>query len=351
MNWIARMRLKTNSPACSQADHLKLSRLFGRSEALVALVIILLCIATGLVNDRFLTFDTLFGMLRNSILIGILAVGVLVVMISGGIDVSFTAIAVFTLYATTILIGKLGLGDSIPAAFLIAGAIGAGLGLVNGLFIGGFGLPTFIVTLGTLSMFRGMLLTFLGSSMISTLPSSMGKIGRTMLIRGTTAEGAFYSLPAAFLVLVVVAVVTWVLLERTVLGRNIFAIGGNRESARRIGVNIRWTHFFVFAYVGMLAGLGGLVHGSLTRTADPLDLVGMEMSVIAAVVLGGARLTGGHGNVGGTMLGVALIVLVSNSLIMLGVPPTWQSVVIGMLILIGTAVPTLQRLHHGRSAL
>lgn len=337
-----------SSPTCSPAERPILSAVLGRTELLLLLVIIAVCILTGIVNERFLTVDTLFGILRNSILMGILAVGVLVVMISGGIDVSFTGIAVFTLYSTTILLQKTGLTDSVIVAFVLAGGIGALLGLVNAVLIGSFGLPTFIVTLGTLSLFRGVLLTFLGSSMISSLPHSMGLIGKTMLIRGTTAEGSFYSLPAAFLVVVVIAVATWLLLSYTTLGRNIYAIGGSRESARRIGINIVMTQYFVFAFVGFIAGVGGLVHGSLTRTADPLDLVGREMSVIAAVVLGGARLTGGHGTVLGTLLGVGLIVLVSSSLITLGVPPTWQNVVVGALILIGTAVPTLQRVFADR---
>ena len=343
MTSTAKEPAKMNSPISSQADRSILSSLLCRTELLLALVIIAVCILTGLVNDRFLSLDTLFGILRNSILMGILAVGVLVVMISGGIDVSFTGIAVFALYGTTMLLQHLGLTDSVLLAFAVAGIMGAGLGLINAVLIGSFGLPTFIVTLGTLSLFRGALLTLLGSSMISSLPHSMGLIGKTMLIRGTTAEGSFYSLPAAFLVVIAVAVVTWLLLEYTVLGRNIFAIGGSRESARRIGINILLTQYFIFTYVGFIAGIGGLVHGSLTRTADPLDLVGRELSVIAAVVLGGARLTGGHGSVLGTLLGVGLIVLVTSSLIMLGVPATWQNVVVGALILIGTAVPTLQR--------
>ena len=100
--------------------------------------------------------------------------------------------------------------------------------------------------------------------------------------------------------------------------------------------------FFVYVYVGMLAGLAGIIHGSMSRMADPFSLVGQELSVIAAVVLGGARLVGGYGTLTGTLLGVALIVLVQNSLIVVGIPSTWQSVAIGLLILIGTGVPAWQ---------
>jgi len=137
-------------------------------------------------------------------------------------------------------------------------------------------------------------------------------------------------------------VLTWAILHRTMLGRQIFAIGGSVESARRIGINVRGVQFFVYVYVGVLAGLAGIIHSSMARVANPFDLVGLELSVIAAVVLGGARLAGGHGTLTGTVLGVALIVLVRNSLIVLGIPSTWQSVAIGVLILIGTGLPAWQ---------
>ena len=300
------------------------------------------CIVATLSDPRFLSATTLTDLLRASIVLGILAVGAMLVLVSGGIDVSFTAVAVFAMYATTTL--TLGTLPGLPwyLIFAISIAVGAALGALNGLFIAGFGLPTLIVTLGTLSVFRGFLLTFVGSERISALPPGMRDFSRAMLARGTTPAGNFYSLPLAFAALVIVVVLTWFILHRTMLGRSIFAIGGSLESARRIGVNVRGTQFFVYVYVGALAGLAGIIHGALGRMADPFSLVGLELSVIAAVVLGGARLTGGYGTVTGTLLGVALIVLVQNSLIVVGVPSTWQSVVIGLLILLGTGLPAWQ---------
>lgn len=313
-----------------------------RNETLVAIVIVAFCAYASMVDPRFLTVTTLADLLRASIVLGILAVGAMLVLVSGGIDVSFTAIAVFAMYATTILTLGTVPGLPWPLIFVIAIGIGALLGALNGLFIAGFGLPTLIVTLGTLSVFRGFLLTFVGSDRISKLPPEMREFSRTMLARGTTEAGNFYALPLAFAALVIVVVLTWFILQRTLLGRSIFAIGGSVESARRIGIDVRRVQFFVYVYVGALAGLAGIIHGSLGRMADPFSLVGLELSVIAAVVLGGARLTGGYGTVTGTLLGVALIVLVQNSLIVVGVPSTWQSVVIGALILVGTGLPAWQ---------
>lgn len=315
---------------------------FTRNETLIALVIVAFCTMTTLVDPNFLSLPTLFDLLRNSIVIGIFAIGVLVVLISGGIDVSFTAIAAFALYTTTLTLVQLGVYVPWWAAFALAMAIGAGLGLVNAVFIAGFRLPTLIVTLGTLSAIRGVLLTFVGSQLISNMPPGLREFSRLFMLRGTTAEGYFYSLPWAFGALVLVVAVTWFILHRTMLGRSIFAVGGSTESARRIGVNVRATQVFVYAYVGGLSGLAGIIHASLARVANPFDLVGLELSVIAAVVLGGARLAGGYGTITGTLLGVVLIVLVNTSLILLGIPSTWQMVVIGALILIGTGVPAWQ---------
>lgn len=313
-----------------------------RNETLVFLVVVAFCVLTTAVDPAFFSLPTAFDLLRNSIVLGIFAIGVLLVLVSGGIDVSFTAIAAFSMYSTTLMLVKTGIDVPWYVAFVISTVIGTGLGLINAFFIAGFRLPTLIVTLGTLSVFRGFLLTFVGSQLISNVPPDMRNFSRLFMLRGTTSEGYFFSLPWAFVALVVVIIGTWFLLHRTLLGRQIYAIGGSMESARRIGINVRGVQIFVYAYVGALSGLAGIIHASLARVANPFDLVGLELSVIAAVVLGGARLTGGYGTITGTLLGLALIVLVSNSLILLGIPSTWQSVVIGALILLGTGLPAFQ---------
>lgn len=315
---------------------------FSRNETLVAIVIIGFCVIATLSDPRFLSVTTLSDLLRASIVLGILAVAAMLVLISGGIDVSFTAVAVFAMYTTTVL--ALGVWPDMPwhLIFAISIGIGALLGAINGIFIAGFGLPTLIVTLGTLSIFRGFLLTFIGSERISALPPEMRGFSRMMIARGTTEAGDFYALPWALAALIFVVALTWFILHKTMLGRSIFAIGGSQESARRIGINVRATQFFIYVYVGALAGLAGIIHGSMGRMADPFSLVGLELSVIAAVVLGGARLVGGYGTLTGTLLGVALIVLVQNSLIVVGIPSTWQSVAVGVLILVGTGLPAYQ---------
>ena len=161
--------------------------------------------------------------------------------------------------------------------------------------------------------------------------------GKLALWRFDTAQGLHVVLPATVLVLAGAAVLTWWLLNRTLIGRAVYAIGGSLAIAERLGYNLRTVHIFVFAYAGFLSGLAGIVHVSSTRLANPFDLVGNELDVIAAVILGGARITGGSGTVGGTLLGVVLVTLINNVLILAGVPGTWQKVIIGAFILVAGA--------------
>lgn len=319
-----------------------MSGLLTRNETLVAVVIVVFCLVATVSDPNFFSVTTLSDLLRASIVLGILAIGCMLVLISGGIDVSFTAVAVSAMYITTKF--SLAFWPEMPWYLIFSMSIvtGALLGLINGIFIAGFGLPTLIVTLGTLSVFRGFLLTFVGSDRISALPPDMREFSRMVIARGTTPGGDFYNLPWAFAALVIVVLLTAFLLHKTMLGRSIYALGGSVESARRIGINVRRTQFFVYIYVGALAGLAGILHGSMGRMADPFSLVGLELSVIAAVVLGGARLIGGYGTITGTLLGVALIVLVQNSLIVVGIPSSWQTATIGLLILLGTGIPAYQ---------
>jgi len=315
---------------------------WAHNETLVALVIVGFCGLAALSDPGFLSLATLTDLLRGGIVLGIFAVAAMIVLISGGIDVSFTAVAAFTMYVTAMVLNAAAPWMPWWGALAFGLATGACLGAFNGVLIAVLGLPTLIVTLGTMSIFRGAMLTFIGQKQITTLPPGMRAFGRMMLVRGENADGSFYSLHAAFVVTVLAVVLTWALLHRTMLGRQIVAIGGSVESARRIGIDVSAVQLFVYVYVGALAGLAGVIHASMARVANPFDLVGLELSVIAAVVLGGARLAGGHGTLTGTILGVALIVLVRNSLIVLGIPSTWQSVTIGCLILLGTGLPAWQ---------
>ncbi|MGE5139699.1 MAG: ABC transporter permease, partial [Rudaea sp.] len=305
--------------------------------------IVALALLIGFVNPVFFSLRNLFDLLRSATVAGIFSVGVLIVIVSGGIDVSFTAIAAFALYLTTKVILGLGINPPVIVEFALAAVIGLGLGLFNAIFISGFRLPTLIVTLGTQSLFRGFLLFVIGAKLIRDIPDAMTDFARTNLLVIREPDGSLAQLPFAFLILVAAAILTYWLLKYTMLGRGIYAIGGAPEAAERAGFNIPRIQFFIYGFVGFLSGIAGMTYACMNRQANPFDIVGTELDVIAAVVLGGANLMGGRGSVVGTLLGIFLVVMLNNSLILLGVPTVWQRVVIGLVIIIGTGIPAWQQ--------
>jgi simple sugar transport system permease protein len=327
-------------------------RLFASPQGVVLATGIVLAVLLTVLNPVFISPPNLIDLLRNALVTGIFAIGVMIVLASGGIDVSFTAIGVFALYATVKILAVLGLHVPIVAIFAIGMAIGTGLGLINGLLIGLLGLPTLIVTLGTLSLFRGALLTFIGSVYISNVPSEIIAFSRLPLLAFHLADGRNVSLPMSFLVFILVASVATLIMTTTMFGRKIYAVGGSEEAAERIGINVPRLKVLIFMLAGAIAGLAGVTHLTLARIANPFDLVGTELNVIAAVVLGGARITGGHGTVSGTILGVLVITMINTSLLLIGVPTYWQRVVVGCLILAGTALPiAIERIAARRARL
>ena len=314
-----------------------------RPELFTLFLLVSLCGIVGFVNPNFFQAATLFDIARSSVVIGLFALGVFVILAAGGIDVSFTAIAALTMYSVTQFVATRFPSAPLVLIFAIC-AIGGGLlGLVNGFLVHQLKAPSLIVTIGTQYLFRGFLLTFVGTVWILNLPGQMDSFGKLALIGYASARGGRVILPAFFLVLPAAALLTWWILNRTLMGRAIFATGGSLAVAERLGYNVRTVHFFIFSYAGALAGLAGLIHACANRLANPFDIVGMEIEVIAAVVLGGARITGGTGTVIGTVLGVLLVVVINSVLIMTGVPSTWQRVVVGSFILVAGAFFVVRR--------
>lgn len=307
-------------------------------ETIVALTILGLGLIIGLINPTFFSAGHLFNMINGSIVMAIFALGVLVVLVSGGIDVSFMAIGVFAFYSTVKLLGSLDFQGGFVVPFVLSTVIGIALGLVNGFLISRFKLMTLIVTLGTANVFRGFMLVFIGSTVYSKLPPAMVEFSRTYLLQVVQGR-ARYGLHISLLLLIACAVVTSLLLNRTLLGRGIYALGGDAVAAERAGFATSKLQYFIYAFSGGLAGIAGIVHSSMARFAMPSDLIGSELTVIAAVVLGGARITGGRGTVVGTLLGTFLVTMINRSLILVGIPSYWQQAVLGLLILLGTAVP------------
>ena len=314
-------------------------RIFHRSEAVIAAVLLLAMILIGVVNPAFWQLDNLFGLVRSNVVIGIMALGVLMVLISGGIDVSFPAFAVAAMYLTIRAMLALGY-EGVVLPFVLATLIGAALGAVNAAFVHYLRVIPLIVTLGTGAMVRGFLLGMVGASQINIdrMPKPLIAFARSELVGIGNGDGTHYGLTAMVVLYGALALAVHLVLRHTLVGRSIYALGGDAEAARRVGFDLRRTSFFVYGAAGALAGFAGLLHGSMIWLANPRDFAGLELDVIAAVVLGGASIFGGRGSVLGTLLGVFMLVMVNNSLIIMKIDTTWQRVVVGAIVIVATAL-------------
>lgn len=317
-----------------KSSRFDLSKLRGaNNEGVLALTLVLLILVMTVANPEFFTAGTFFSVIRASIVPMIFALGVLIVIISGGIDVSFPAIAIFAAYTTVMMLENGAPDLGLIGVLVIASVLGALLGLINGGLIAQFKLPTLIVTLGTQGIFKGFLLAYVGSQYLADLPTSMAQFSTMNLVTVGGAGLHILVVPA-----IVLCVVVHLMLRNTMFGRGIYAIGDDAEAARRAGFSVRKTQVTLYILVGILAAFGGVVHVTLTRSANPQDLLGTELDIIAAVVLGGASIFGGRGSVLGTVLGVLLIQLINNSLILMGIPSAWQRTAVGLLLVIGVGV-------------
>ena len=320
-----------------------------KNETYLFLIVLVFSIVITSINPVFMTFENIFDLLRSSSGTAILAIGVFVVLLSGGIDVSCTAIAICGQYIAINVLIVSGV-DNVAAAFAISIAVGLALGAVNAVFISIFNLPTLITTLGTSSLFHGALLEWVGTKAVNVgdIPASIKAFGKMNILTFSRGDGTEYGLSVFFLILVIVVFGTWLLLKYTMIGRGIYAIGGNREAAQRTGYNIRKIQFFTYCYAGVLAGIMGVMHLALIRYSNPNYLVGTELSVIAAVVLGGTRISGGSGTLTGTLIGVALITILEKNLVLIGLSSYWQKFFIGLIIVLGVTITYAQNKLNSR---
>ena len=309
-------------------------------ETYVFLAIVIFSLIITIINPSFLTLENLLDLLKSYAFLGILSVGVLFVLISGGIDISFTAVATVAMYVTTVIMIKY--GGNIVTDFVIASLIGITLGLVNAVIIYFFDIPAIITTIATLNIYYGLLTVFSGGKWLIAMPTWFREFVDIRLFTLTNAEGIRYGLSIISVIWLVIVVVAWFILRYTLLGRGLYAMGGSLASAKRAGFNIFFLQMFVYSFMGLMAGIAGLIQVLLVQTAAPNSIVGKELDVIAAVVLGGASLAGGTGTLLGTMLGVALIAIMSNGLTLMRVPSFWYNVFIGLIIIISVSASAYQ---------
>ena len=319
-----------------------IKKLLRRNETVLIFAIIIFSLVIGSKSPEFFTLANLFDILRSSFVQLLFALGVLIVIISGGIDVSFPIVGIFSGYTAVIIMQKLELNpESLLIPIVLAVLIGIALGGFNAIAIAGFGIPTLIATLGTAGIFRGVMLSFIGASFISDIPIGLDKFSTADLVKFESDAGTLVRLHVLVIPVAIITILVALLLSRTIFGRSVYALGGGTEPTRRLGISVKRTQAKIYMLVGGLSGLAGILYVSLQRKANPYDLAGSELDVIAAVVLGGASIMGGYGTVFGTVLGVLFINMIKNNLVLLGVSSSWQRAAVGVLLVIGITIQAI----------
>ena len=312
-------------------------------SAVLTLVILIAVFAFG--NAAFLTVGNGLTVLLQTSVIGLLGIGMTLVIITGGIDLSVGSVLALAGTVTGMLVK---MGMPVVPAMLLGVAVGGACGLFNGLVITKLRITPFVATLGMMLIARGTALQLTGAAPISQLGEAFGVLGNGALFRvvGQGTNGLpkviFPGIPFPALLLLVVAVAATYLLRRRALGRHIYATGSNEEAARLSGVRVNRTKILAYVMSGALAGLSGVVLMSRLVTAQPNEGVMYELDAIAAAVIGGASLMGGVGTISGTMIGAFIIGVLRNGLNMAGVSAFIQQIIIGFVMIIAVYVDQIR---------
>lgn len=302
----------------------------------IVLALVLIALALGLLNENFFTAGNLANVLRQVSINGILAVGMTFVIVTGGIDLSVGSLLAFTGMVAASAVSGASAHDPLAGAALaiVAGAV---LGACNGGLIAYLRLPAFVVTLGMLSVARGLTLIWNDGMPISNLPDAFKFLG----------QGEWLGVPAAAMIFITVTVLAWIALRYTVYGRWIYAVGGNIRSARMSGIRTTGIVFSVYVLMGALSGVAGTILTARTTAALPQAGIGYELDAIAAVVIGGTSLAGGVGSVLFTLIGVLIIGVINNGLDLLGVSSYYQQVIKGVIIVGAVLIDRARRPEAG----
>ena len=301
-------------------------------KAGIGLALIVLIVLASVLSPYFLQPGNILNVARQVSIIGIIAVGMTFVILTGGIDLSVGAMLGLV---AVVAAQQLQNGMAVPLVVALALLLGTALGLINGLGITIGGVPPFIMTLGMLVMARGAALTYAQGQ-----PVSLGDAKERFSWLG---RGAIGGIPVPVFIFAIVVIAGMVILRFTTLGRYIYAIGSNREAARLAGIKVRAYTALVYVISGFLAGLTALIWISRLTVGEPTAGTGTELEAIAVVVIGGTSLFGGEGGIGGTVIGAMIVGVLANVLNLLGVSPFTQQIVTGALIVLAVLLGRIRR--------
>ena len=293
-------------------------------------ILVIICILFAFLSPNFLTGGNIVNILRQASINIVLATGMTFVILTGGIDLSVGSIlAVSAVVALLVSLLPALSWAAVPAA-LLAGLL---LGLLNGALITFLDVPPFIVTLGSLTALRGVAFLVAKGTTLINRDINFAWVGNTYI-------GPF---PWLVIIALLTVIVSWFVLRQTVLGVQIYAVGGNERAARLTGIKVNRVLLFVYGISGLLAGLAGIMSASRLYSASGIVGQGYELDAIAAVILGGTSFTGGIGTIGGTLLGALIIAILNNGLTLLNLSYFWQLVVKGLVIILAVTIDRLRR--------
>ena len=298
------------------------------SELTTVIALIILMAVITIINSNFLTANNLLNLLLQVTSNALIAFGMTFVILTGGIDLSVGSILALSSALTA---GLLGSGMPVTLAILISLIFGCILGMMNGLLISYGKLAPFIVTLATMTIFRGATLVYTNGN-----PITKG-LSDTFLFQ-FLGQGYIVGIPFPVIIMFIVFIVLYVLLHKTAFGKSVYAIGGNEKAAYISGVKLNKVKIIIYSISGIMASISGLIITSRLSSAQPTAGASYEMDAIAAVVLGGTSLSGGKGRILGTLIGALIIGVLNNGLNIIGVSAFWQQVVKGVVILIAVLI-------------
>ena len=302
--------------------------------ALLAMCIFLVIFPTT--RTTFLTPNNMFNILRQNASNLFLATGMTMVIILGGIELSVGSVIALSGCVAAGCVVNLGLPEAV--GFLAAILVGAIVGMFNGLVICKTDIPPFIVTLASMNIAKGIALVYTQGAPIRCMTDAFKFPG----------AGYVGPVPTPVILMLIVFVIAALMINRTQLGRHIYAVGGNAQAAKFSGINVSKVKFIVYTYTGIMAGIAGVVVASRLYSGQPTAGDGAEMDAIAAVVVGGTSMSGGSGRIGGTLIGVLIIGVLNNGLNLMGVDSNWQYIVKGLVILLAVYVDFIRNKKAGR---
>lgn len=315
-------------------------------QIILSLILLVLVLAFGLINHAILSLANFYSLLRALIIPLMLALPQMLITALGGTDMSFTVISAISSYIPLFIWQQKGASPITSGVVILfcAMAIGIICYLLNWFFVQKVGISTFIATLGMNSLLKGFVLAFVSSSFVNILPESLKTFGTINVASAINNDGVVSVLHVSIIFVLLLYLVMYFVMEKTMFGRKIYAVGVDPDASRRAGIDVGRVRLFAFILAGAICGITGALHDSLSRFSMPLpaDVVGKELDSIAAVIIGIGGSKKGKNIVIGTFLGVLLLEVISTNLVMLGVPSYWQQLVSGIIILLGLCLQAVR---------